>query len=196
MDLRPSINFWIIEWTNVEWYQGINFLMPQLKAPIPISICVCICISICVCWSKSAPWTKRWADGGDTNEARAHLFSRGENLGHSCWVCAPKLAQACPAAKRGKNARSQTRCNCFHTVSHSFVAILQLSIFHTIATKVLQKPVKSNWISCFSLITCIWNCLSSHFGFANWTGLRATWCLQWLKSSDPKKSRLWLNEAG
>ena len=36
----------------------------------------------------------------------------------------PKLAQACPAAKRGKNARSQTSCNCFHTVSHSFCNII------------------------------------------------------------------------
>ena len=134
MDLRPSINFWVIEWKTISLnkrrvvsrnqfshalYLSVSSSLcewpvaTELKAPIPISICVCICICICICWSTSAPWTKRWADGGDTNEARAHLFSRGENLRHSCWVCAPNLAQACPAAKRGKNARSQTSCNCF-----------------------------------------------------------------------------------
>ena len=103
MDLRPSDNFWVIEWKmislNKRWVVSRNQfshalylsvssslcewpVATHLRAPIPISICICICIfiCICICWSTSARWTKRWADGGDTNEARAHLFSRGELL--------------------------------------------------------------------------------------------------------------------
>ena len=137
-------------------------------------------------------WRHKWG-------ARPFVLKRGKPLP----LLLSLLAQACPSlpklAQQPKEAKMQEVKQAAIAFTQSdtvFVTILQLSIFHTIATKVLQKPVKSNWISCFSLITCIWNCLSSHFGFANWPGLWATSSLQWLKSSDPKTSRLRLNEAG